>query len=105
MAVELGYETLVGNLLYIEIPHGTDINRSWQNYLSEDTMEWGFPYYKGTSERPRMRQPEPYLAHQVSGKCLKGNLKDDHDHTFGQTYFPNLPRACRNNEGQFLYSF
>ncbi|KAK0064151.1 hypothetical protein Bpfe_006336 [Biomphalaria pfeifferi] len=71
MAVELGYETLVGNLLYIQIPHGTDINRSWQNYLSEDTMEWGFPYYKGTTERPRMRQPEPYLAHQVVEKLWK----------------------------------
>ncbi|KAH9494529.1 hypothetical protein Btru_042359 [Bulinus truncatus] len=71
LAVELGYETLIGNILYIDIPNGNDINRSWQNYLSEDPIEWGFPYYKGTTERPRMRQPDPYLAHQVVEKLWK----------------------------------
>ncbi|CAG5136695.1 unnamed protein product, partial [Candidula unifasciata] len=71
LAVELGYETLVGNLLYIDIPGGNDINRSWQNFLSGDLMEWGFPYEKGSIERPRMKQPEPYLAHQVKEKLWK----------------------------------
>lgn len=59
------YETLVGNLLYIDIPGGRDVNRSWQNFLSQDEMDWGFPYFKGSKERPRATQPEPYLAHQV----------------------------------------
>ncbi|BFZ10420.1 hypothetical protein BsWGS_13459 [Bradybaena similaris] len=71
LAVELGYETLVGNLLYIDIPGGNDINRSWQNFLSEDAMEWGFPYEKGSIERPRMKWKEPYLAHQVKEKLWK----------------------------------
>lgn len=71
LAEEIGYETLVGNLLYIDIPKGRDINRSWENFLSDDVMEWGFPYYKGSKERPRMKQREPYLAHQLKEKLWK----------------------------------
>ncbi|XP_059161399.1 uncharacterized protein LOC131944652 [Physella acuta] len=71
LAVELGYETLVGNLLYIDIPGGRDVNRSWENFLSHDEMDWGFPYFKGSKERPRAKQPEPYLAHQVVEKLWK----------------------------------
>ncbi|RUS73321.1 hypothetical protein EGW08_018914 [Elysia chlorotica] len=71
LAEEIGYETLVGNLLYIDIPKGKDINRSWQNFLSYDVMEWGFPYYKGSKERPRIKQREPYLAHQLKEKLWR----------------------------------
>ncbi|GFS26392.1 hypothetical protein ElyMa_001717000 [Elysia marginata] len=71
LAEEIGYETLVGNLLYIDIPNGRDINRSWENFLRDDVMEWGFPYYKGSRERPRVKQREPYLAHQLKEKLWK----------------------------------
>ncbi|GFN74939.1 hypothetical protein PoB_000144500 [Plakobranchus ocellatus] len=71
LAEQIGYETLVGNLLYIDIPRGRDINRSWQNFLSDDIMEWGFPYYKGSRDRPRLKFKEPYLAHQLKEKLWR----------------------------------
>lgn len=73
LALELGYETLVGNLQHIEIPGARDLNRSWKNYLSIDPMEWGFPYNKGEMESPdniHSRQ-QPYLAHQVKERLWK----------------------------------
>ncbi|XP_035829739.1 uncharacterized protein LOC101860951 [Aplysia californica] len=71
LALELGYETLVGNLLYMDIPGARDLNRSWLNYLSPDPFEWGLPYTKGTINPPRCRMPEPYLAHQVKERLWK----------------------------------
>jgi len=71
MALELGYETLVGNIQYIHIPGAKDLNRSWQNFLSDDPVEWGFPYEKGSSDRPRCCVPQPYLAHQVKERLWK----------------------------------
>lgn len=71
MALKLGYETLVGNLQYLKIPGAKDLDRSWQNFLSSDEMEWGFPYEKGTIEKPRVYVPEPYLAHQVKERLWK----------------------------------
>jgi len=71
MAMDLGYETLVGNILHIEIPGAPDLNRSFQNFLSSDPVEWGFPYNKGTVDRPRCCLPQPYLAHQVKERLWK----------------------------------